>query len=130
MTMETHKDLEKILHDTLSLEELELPQPDISLVLEARRKIMLRKKPVAEANDFFSLVAAFLNFRVKLYQAVLAMMVITGSIMFYNSGGSDTGKEQADDSFSSIASVRSSTVLSSIYTFGVNKKPYDGRASN
>lgn len=130
MNMETNKDLEKILRDKLSLDELELQQPDAKLILEARKKIMARKKTVAEPNDFFSFIAAFLNFRVKLYQAVLAMLVISGGIMFYNSEGSDSGNERTDDSISNIASVRSSTVLSSIYTFGVNKKPYDGRTSN
>lgn len=121
--METHKDLEKILHDKMSLEELNINDPAPSLIQEARKKIGTRKKPSVEPNDFFSLIAAFLNLKVKLYQAVLASLIIGGIILIFNredSGGINT---HPGDSVSNIASVRSSTVLSSIYTFGLNKKP-------
>lgn len=121
--METHKDLEKILHDKMSLEELNLNDPAPFLIQDARKKIGTRKKPSVEPHDFFSLIAAFLNLKVKLYQAVVASLIIGGIILTFNredSGGINT---RPDDSVSNIASVRSSTVLSSIYTFGLNKKP-------
>ena len=121
--METPKDLEMILRESMSLDELHLNDPAPLLLAEARKKIGARKKRPAEANDFFSLVAAFLNLKVKLYQAVLASLIIGGIILIMNHEDSGVINTQPNEGISNIASVRSSTVLSSIYTFGLNKKP-------
>lgn len=130
--MENNEELDKFLSNKMSLEDLKLTDPAASLVSEARKKIIARKKnPASEIEDFFSLLAAFLNFKIKLYHAVIAT-VVTGGIILYASREDHGNKEESRSSeyVSNIASVRSSTVLSSIYTFGLNKTQHDGRTNN
>jgi len=129
--MENHDEFQHFLGDRMSTDGLEAP--DASLVLEARKKVIARKKQNSknEFEDLFSLVAAFLNFRIKLYHAVI-VAAVTGAIILYATRDDKNNKEESGTSeyVSNIASVRSSTVLSSIYTFGLNKTHYDGRANN
>lgn len=126
--METTNDLENKLREMMSPNHLE--QPNSKLVADARKKIMARKKPSTESSDFFAMLAAFLNFKVKLYQAVLASLILAGMILIFNREDNNRNNDTSSDYMSNIASVGSSTVLSSIYTFGLNKKPYDERSSN
>ncbi|MES2680748.1 MAG: hypothetical protein V4635_12725 [Bacteroidota bacterium] len=130
--MENNKEINEFISNKMSLDELNVKDPDLSLVAEARKKIAARKKkPANEIEDFFSLMAAFLNFKIKLYHAVIAA-VITGGLILYTTREDHDNKDESRTSeyVSNIASVRSSTVLSSIYTFGLNKTQYDGRANN
>lgn len=120
--MENKSELNNFLSDKLSVEDLNLKVPELSA--EARKKILARKKASrGEIEDFFSLVAAFLNFKIKLYHAVIATVVIGGVILFFTKDDKSNKPEaRASEYVSNIASVKSSTVLSSIYTFGLNKK--------
>ncbi|MBA2613859.1 MAG: hypothetical protein H0U95_17990 [Bacteroidetes bacterium] len=127
--MENNNDLEKFLINQLSVDELDLKVPDLSEV--ARKKILARKKQSGEIEDFFSLIAAFLNFKIKLYQAVFATIIIGGIILFFTREDKETNKEtHASEYVSNIASVRSSTVLSSISTFALTKEKTYGNRSN
>ena len=129
--MENNNELNNFLSDKMSVDELNLQAPDLALVFEARKKVMARKKAAGEINDFFSIIATFLNFKIKLNHAVFAT-IVTGSIILYVTQNKPGNKieNRSDDYVSNIASVRSSTVLSSIYTFGLNKTQHDGRARN
>ncbi len=130
--MEYNEELYKFLRDNMSLDELNLKDPDLSLVSAARKKIKMRKKqPANEFEDFFSLVAGFLNLKIKLYHAVIASIVI-GAVILYATREDKSSREesQSGEYISNIASVRSSTVLSSIYTFGLNKTQHDGRSAD
>jgi hypothetical protein len=126
--METHKNFEKRLQESMSLDAFDKPSQD--LVKDARKKIALRKKQKKEPFDLFSLLAAFLNFKVKLYQAIVTSLVVGGLILIFNRPNNDFTNEAPSDYMTNIVSVQSSTVLSSIYTFGLNKKPYDGQSTN
>ncbi len=120
--MENKNELNNFLSDKMSVEDLNLKVPELSA--EARKKILARKKASrGEIEDFFSLVAAFLNFKIKLYHAVIATVVIGGVILFFTKEDkSNKNEAHVSEYVSNIASVKSSTVLSSIYTFGLNKK--------
>lgn len=120
--MENKNELDNFLSDKMSVEDLNLKVPQLSA--EARKKIFARKKASrGEIEDFFSLVAAFLNFKIKLYHAVIATVVIGGVILFFTKEDkSNKSEAHVSEYVSNIASVKSSTVLSSIYTFGLNKK--------
>ncbi|MDP3557478.1 MAG: hypothetical protein Q8T03_08890 [Bacteroidota bacterium] len=127
--MENNKDLDEFLSNKMSLNELDLRVPILSE--EARRKIIARKKPANEREDFFFLVAAFLNFKIKLYHAVIATIVIAGFILFLTREDKGNKNEAHSSEYvSNIASVRSSTVLSSICTFGLNKKQIYDNGTN
>ncbi len=120
--MENKNELDNFLSDKMLVEDLNLKVPQLSA--EARKKILARKKASrGEIEDFFSLVAAFLNFKIKLYHAVIATVVIGGVILFFTKDDKSNKTEaHVSEYVSNIASVKSSTVLSSIYTFGLNKK--------
>lgn len=123
--MERENELEKFLSDKLSAEELNFPMPDISLIAEARKKVSARaqKKQIEEKQDFIYMIAAFLNFKVKLYQAVIAT-IITGGIIFYFTHENKNNKSdvQPTEYVSNLASANSSTVMSCTQTFGLNEK--------
>ncbi len=122
--MENNKEINKLLIDNMSLDNLEIHQPSILLAEEARKKIIARQKPQqGEIEDFFSLLATFLNLKIKLYHAVIATVIIGSSVLYFNKEEKPaTAKTHSGDYVSNIASVKSSTVLSSIYTFGLNKE--------
>ena len=126
--MDNKNELEDFLSNKMSLNELNLQVPTLSS--EARKKIAARKKPANEMEDLFSLIAAFLNFKIKFYHAVIATIIIGGLILFLTKEDKGNKNEaQSTEYVSNIASVRSSTVLSSICTFGLNKKQTYGRAN-
>lgn len=128
--MENKNELDNFLSDKMLVEDLNLKVPELST--EARKKILARKKANrGEIEDFFSLVAAFLNFKIKLYHAVIATVVIGGVILFFTKEDKSSKNEaHVSEYVSNIASVKSSTVLSSIYTFGLNKKQTYGNGTN
>ena len=127
--MDNNNELENFLSSKMSLNEMNLQVPTLSA--EARKKIAARKKPANEMEDLFSLIAAFLNFKIKLYHAVIATIIIGGFILYFTKEDKGNKSEKHSNEYiSNIASVRSSTVLSSICTFGLNKKQTYGRATN
>ena len=128
--MENKDKLDEFLSQKMALEELNLPEPSLSLIAEARKKITARKKSTSEIEDTISLLAAFLNFKIKLYHAVIASIIVGGIILCFTKEDTTNKKEIPTSEYvSNIASVKSSTVLSSIYTFGLNKKQIYGRAT-
>ena len=98
------------LKDKMSLNKMEINQPDPSLVSEARKKVVLRKKVSVESESIFSTLGRFFNLQIKLYQAVLATIIIAAGIFYFSNG--DGGKK--DDSrkiqYANADSLRSSSV--------------------
>lgn len=129
MVMENNNELNKFLSDKMSLNDLDIIVPKLSSI--TRRKISERKQQNAEIEDFFSLVAAFLNFKIKLYHAVIAMVVICGCLLYFN--GEDRSAKtttHSDELVSNLASAKSSTVLSSIHTFALTKEQAYANGAN
>jgi ubiquinone biosynthesis protein COQ9 len=119
--MENNNELNKFLSDKMSIDDLDISVPELSSAV--RNKITERKKQSLEIEDFFSLVAAFLNFKIKLYHAITAIVVIGGCILYFSGEErSDRSDAHSGDHISNIASVKSSTVLSSIHTFALTKE--------
>jgi hypothetical protein len=118
MTMKTNNELEQFLIKKLSVSE---NAPPLFLINEARQKLKQRKLNETH-EDIFSLVAAFLNFRIRLYPAALFTALMCGTVLYFT-----LRKEQKQTSpfsteyVSNIAAVRNSTVLSSINTFILRK---------
>lgn len=116
--METPNELDKFLSHHMSGDELPIESPGISVISEARKKIMDRKKTVIEKDDYLSLFAAFLNLKVKLYHAVIGCIVIGSIIFFYTQNQRTPSTEQGSQYYvTNTVSVKSSTVLSCIKTF-------------
>lgn len=130
--MEDNKEINKFLSDNMSLDNLSVEQPSILLVEAARKKIIARQKPQkGEIEDFFSLVAAFLNLKIKLYHAVVATVIIGACMMYFNKGEkTNTTEVRSNDLVSNLAAAKNSTVLSSISTFGLSKERTYASESN
>lgn len=130
--MEDNKELNKFLNEHMLLDHLKIEQPSLLLAEQARKKIIARQKPEqGEIEDFFSLVAAFLNFKIKLYHAAIAMLIIGGCILYFNAEErSDSVKAHSNDLVSNLASAKSTTVLSSINTFALTKEQAYGNRTN
>jgi hypothetical protein len=115
--METHPKLEKILKTGMSVEQLDLPEPDLSLISEARQLVALRKKPVRKTNGLWENVIALFTMNVKLYQAALSTLVMGGLIFYFSEVNTINNPEASlTQSQSANNSVKSSTVLTSILT--------------
>lgn len=116
--MENINDFDKILIEKMSVDELEIELPGRFIISEARKKVQSRKKTTVEREDLFWLVARFLNVKIKLYHAVLACVLIGGSILYFTNEKKENkskGEYQLEES--NMVSINSSTVLSCIKTF-------------
>jgi hypothetical protein len=129
--MDNKKHLEQFLTENMSVIELNLQVPGLAKLMTARKQIGARKKPVNQREDVFALIASFLNVKIKLYHAIIATVIVSVSILYMNRDDkAQKNQAQSSEYVSNIASVRSSTILSSIYTFGLTKKSYDGQSRN
>lgn len=115
--METHPKLEKLLKARMSVEEMDLPEPDLSFISESRQLVLARKKPAATGNDAFNRLAGFFMMRVRLYQAALSSLLIGGFIVYFvEVSNIHQDENPLTQTTVSNNSVKSSTVLTSILT--------------
>jgi hypothetical protein len=120
--METNKDIHAVLSEQMKSEQVSLSVPLLAKIEVARKLIAARQPLTKQGDDFFMTIASFLNFKVKLYHAICLCIIIGGSVYF----ASSKPKQQKntpnyDMEISSLASINSSTVLSSIKTLINNK---------
>ena len=118
--MENNAD--NFLKNKLSPDELDLETPDISLVNEAREKILMRRKAIPEKENFFSFISAYFGFEIKSYQIGLATLLIACGIFYFTNNvnekndGTLISKNAANN-----YSISSSTVLASLTQYTNNK---------
>jgi hypothetical protein len=115
--METHNELDRFLseqyHRSFS------PAPGI-LGNKARAVIARRKR--AEPQDVFSVVAGFLNYRVRLYHAILVVAACSSVLLYFSLKKEKQESSPASFQYvSNIAAVHNSTILPSINTFILRK---------
>ncbi len=114
--------LENFLKNKLSVDDLNLETPDISLVNEAREKIKLRKKQTIEKESFYDIIFNFFHFQVKPYQAGIAALLIVAGVFYFTN--TETGKNESSLVSQTAAnnySISSSTVLASLTQYTNNK---------
>ena len=110
------------LKNKLSIDELNLDTPDISLVSEAREKILSRKKLTPEKENFFSFFYEYFGFEIKSYQIGLATLLLACGIFYLTNNvnekndGTLISKNAANN-----YSISSSTVLASLTQYTNNK---------
>lgn len=127
--MEPKKEIDDLLKSHLLPPELELPL----LRPGTRQLVMARQKATSPDQDLLMRLAFFLNQRLKLRHAAVALLVITGIVFLSRNPGLSRNESQEDVSsttFYANSSVSSNTVLSSICTSRVTKNPYDGNNRN
>lgn len=114
--------LENFLKNKLSVDELNLETPDISLVNDAREKIKRRKKQVAEHESFYDRIFNFFHFQLKPYQAgIAALLIAAGIFYFINHETEKTGGALVSQNATTNYSISSSTVLASLTQYTNNK---------
>lgn len=120
--MESKKELEQLFLETMSLDALNISEPDISLVSDARNKIAMRKQSPKNEQIKFSFIDYF--FKPKFYQVGFSVL-LTCICLVYSleiNHNSRNGGEFNNFSASALASntptisVNSSTLLTSIPT--------------
>lgn len=114
--------LENFLKNKLSVDDLNLDTPDISLVNEARSKIKLRKKQIPEKETFYELLFNFFPFQLRPYQAGLAAVLIMAGIFYLinSKTGQDKNALVSQNAVGNY-SISSSTVLASLTQYTNNK---------
>lgn len=111
--------IENFLKHKLSVEDLHIEQPDISLVNEAREKIKQRKKPLPEKENFFDMVLTF--FAKPLQAGIASVLIIAGIFYFINSQTGKNGYPLTSQNATANYSISSSTVLASLTQYTNNK---------
>jgi len=82
--MKNNKNLDEFLKNQMSSYNLEFNEPDLSLVNEARKKVMSRKKIAPSNRNLFAFLGKFFNLQIKLYQGGLAALVIALGVFYFN----------------------------------------------
>jgi hypothetical protein len=115
--MENTKELEAFLQSKLSLDATDLKDPDLSLVNEARKKVMLRKKSVQKPWVFISALAFVFDLKIKFVQLGLATFIIAMCIFYINDQpGSCKNQVSSNNIATNTHSLLNSPTLTCIQT--------------
>lgn len=114
--------LDHFLKNKLSVDHMDLEDPDISLVNTAREKIKFRRKPSPEKEGFYALIFNFFHFQLKPYQAgIAALLIATGIFYFVNTKTGNNESTLVSQNAATNYSISSSTVLASLTQYTNNK---------
>jgi hypothetical protein len=131
--MEPQENFEKQLTEKMSAQASDITAPPLSRMNAARKIVAQRAGQSPQGEDLLTLLAGFLNMKIRLYHAVLATIIIAGLIFFFSKEDNKPSREAIGHTYeSNIAavnhsaipsgiSVSNSTVLSSINTFIIRK---------
>ena len=113
---------EDFLKNKLSIDDLNIETPAISLVNEAREKIKLRKKQTLKKESFFDWVFNFFHFQLKPYQTGIAtVLIIAGVFYFINTKTGSSDSVLVSQNATTNYSISTSTVLASLTQYTNNK---------
>jgi hypothetical protein len=119
--MEDNTQLLEHLRNKMAVELAEISHPPVSKIEEARKLVQNRLKKSKEREDFITMLASFLNMRIKLYHAVI-VTILVGVVILLSTKNSPSTNEANTSAFdSNIAAVRNNTILPSINTFVMRK---------
>ena len=119
-----NKEFENRIRSNMALEAMELNEPGISLVEDARKKILLRKKPVKAEKHFLHWLFMIFQSKLKFYQVGFSVLLTTICLIYSLEINNNTGSNRSigADTNEMVAannptiSVNSSTLLTSIPT--------------
>lgn len=116
--METSQKINELLKEHFSSYQFTTEPPALDRFTKARNIVKSYKKSVPDRPDIFMLLASFLNLKIKLYHAVLALLFISAAVLFFNKQPAPLQNGMSSfEQGSSLVAVRNSTVLSCIQTF-------------
>jgi len=111
--------IDDFLKRKLTVNDLNLDQPDISLVNNARQRVLQRKKTRPETERFFDFILAF--FAKPLHTGAAFVLIIASIFYFVNSQTGKSGYPLASQNATANYSISSSTVLASLTQYTNNK---------
>ncbi len=115
--METNNNIHTVLSEQMKSEQAFVSAPSLVKMETARQLIAARQPLPKQSNDLFVMIASFLNVKVKLYHAIGLCVILTVSIYFISvKTKQHIYTPSYDTETSNLASINSSTVLSSIKT--------------
>jgi hypothetical protein len=112
---------DNFLKNKLAIDEMDLETPDLSLVKEAREKVMSRQK-LTEKKGFFANLRSQLEFLFHPLPAGIAAILVIGSIFYFTN--TETQKTELainPQNATTNYSISSSTVLASLTQYTNNK---------
>jgi hypothetical protein len=111
--MELKNGFEELLRNSM---QADAEEPPLSLVEEARRQVILRKK--SAEKEIFALPRWLFNFRISFYHALLLVLLLeTATIYQTHRSGMGAGKEAASVTRSGVSAALSSTLLAGTTTY-------------
>jgi hypothetical protein len=113
MVMDNKTEWDKFLERKLSPDELEIGDPELSLVREARNKVLLRKKPVQQKP--FALLNWLRESRPVIMQLGASMAMIIGCFVYASTDTPDKGYVSAQEG-TSQGQGKITTTLTTIQT--------------
>ncbi len=112
--------LDNFLKNKMSVNEMGMEDPDISLIAEARKKVMARKRLITEKPNFVWMLTAFFNPKFKLLYTALASLLIIFGIFYILKQKNNKNNFNMSEFSSKKSSVNSSTVLASLTQYTLN----------
>ncbi len=119
------KDIDNLIKKAMALDAMDLEEPGMDLVKQARNKVMMRKRaPEATGPELFDGLFVFLRHQLKFYQVGFSVLV-TCVCLFYSiemNVESRNGHDLSNYNSNALSirnttiSVNSSTILTSIPT--------------
>jgi hypothetical protein len=114
--------LDDFLKNKLSVDDLNMETPDISLVNNAREKIRSRQQTLPEKENFFDRLLGLIRFQLKPYQLGIASVLIIGTLFYFiNTKTEKNGEALVSQNATTNYSISSSTVLASLTQYTNNK---------
>jgi hypothetical protein len=120
MSQSEQSPLEDLLRKALAPGAANYPPPPLSSM--KARKYVSGSSERPESDDLFSLVASFLNMRIKLYHAVVAFLIIWAAILLYGGEETTRASEPATIPYAAnVGAAYNSTVPACIKTYAIKK---------
>jgi hypothetical protein len=117
--MQENTPYEKMISESMSAGSPDMPSPSDRWLSSARERVKQRKiAGRRSSDDLYSLIASFLNLRIRLYHAIVLLIITLIVLMFVNREPGKEGDEMLMTRYpAQLTAARNSTVLSSINTF-------------
>jgi hypothetical protein len=113
--MENNKNLDEFLRKQMSSDNLDLKDPNLSLVNEARKKVMNRKNVAKTNGNLFSFLTTLFNLEIKLYQGGLASVLIALGVFYFTDKPSKTENNYVAEYSSNKDTSRSYSVKATMF---------------
>lgn len=116
--MATSSNINDRLKNYFSEEAFSAFVPESDKHSKARQLVLARKRKADDQADLFMVFASFLNLKIKLYHAVIVLLLVSSIILLLNKRDTQRPNHMStSDQTNELVAAKNSTVLSCIQTF-------------